>query len=63
MGWLKKWWGQDDADFNEYLGLPYQHPHWSARAVRSCLGFCSREWKWLIGATIAVAGLAVKVFS
>jgi hypothetical protein len=23
MKWFRKWWGQDDAHFNEYLGLPH----------------------------------------
>lgn len=61
MRWFRKWWGQDDADFNEYLGLPHQHPHWSARQVRACFGFCKREWKWVIGFALAVVGLIVKI--
>jgi hypothetical protein len=56
MNWFRRWWGQDDADFNEYLNLPHQHPHWTASFLRKAFGFCKREWKWVLatcGAVIA----------
>lgn len=61
MTWFRRWWGQDDADFNASLGLEHHYPHWSARAVRASLGFFKREWKWVVGITIAVIGLAIKL--
>lgn len=33
--------------------------HWSARAAHAVASFWLKEWKWIIGTTIAVAGLAL----
>lgn len=40
------------------LGLD-QRRHWTARAARSIVGFWSREWKWLLGFAVAVAGVVL----
>jgi hypothetical protein len=58
MKWIKRWWGDSDAEFNEYLELPYFPPHWSAKCVRSLLRSFQRDWKWWL---MFVAGLAAIV--
>lgn len=40
------------------LGWSYER-HWTARAARVLVEFYLREWKWLFGTVIALAGLAL----
>lgn len=42
--------------------MGYRRRHWSARLVRAVLGFCAREWKWLVWLALALAALALKAF-
>ncbi|WP_172978841.1 hypothetical protein [Roseovarius sp. THAF8] len=35
------------------------HRHWTSRAARAVVGFVAREWKWVIGTTLAVIGLTM----
>ncbi len=61
MNWLRKWWGDGrEVSFWETHLVP-DRPHWSAQVIRNCVKFCSREWKWLAGTAIAIAGLIIKI--
>lgn len=37
--------------------------HWSARLIRVLAEFYLREWKWVIGTTVAVVAVVLKVVS
>lgn len=41
-----------------FIGGDYEW-HWTARAARAVAFFLQREWKWMIGTALAVAGLLV----
>lgn len=42
--------------------LPSQRTeyHWSAKIARTVVGFLLKEWKWLAGLALAIAGLILK---
>lgn len=62
---VKAWW---EGEFQPYendnndrfilIGGTYNR-HWTSRAARSIVGFLKAEWKWVFGATIAIAGLLI----
>ncbi|MPZ36926.1 MAG: hypothetical protein GEU95_02495 [Rhizobiales bacterium] len=35
----------------------HHKPHWTARAAQALVGFWLAHWQWIIGTTIACAGL------
>lgn len=41
--------------------LVYQEYHWSAKAVRTIVGFCREHWQWLIGTVLAVIAIIVSM--
>jgi hypothetical protein len=57
--YVKHWWGDSDADFNSFLGLPYRPSHWSAKLIRSLLQSFKTDWKWWL--TFLVGGIALVV--
>jgi len=61
MNWLRKWWGDPKpTSIYDYLERPYRPPHRTAKFARSCVAFCAREWKWLVGLVGAVVGYIIK---
>ncbi len=62
---IKHWWNgtfipydNDDDSGVFFVGGTYER-HWSANLARAVAGFVAREWKWVIGTTLAVLGLAM----
>jgi len=39
----------------------YRQRHWTARCARAVIDFSMREWKWVIGTIIAVAGMIIAI--
>jgi hypothetical protein len=42
------------------LGLD-QRRHWTATVTRGAVAFWTREWKWVLGFCVAVAGIALGI--
>ena len=61
MNWFRKWWGDDKpTSFFSHFERPYRCGHWSAKLLRTGTKFIVREWKWIIGVTIAIVGVVLK---
>lgn len=41
----------------------YTEYHWTAKAVRSLVGFYLRHWQWLWGTVIGVASLIIAIIA
>ncbi len=62
---IKHWWNgtfipyDNNNDSGVFLAGGTYKRHWSARLARVVVSFVSREWKWVIGTSLAVLGLAM----
>ena len=60
---LHHWWGgkfiapRDYATPYEGPTIGYYRKYWTSRLAHKILGFLGREWKWVAGFAVAVAGL------
>jgi len=62
---IKRWWNgtfvpyDNDDDSGVYFVGGTHERHWTARLVRAVVTFISWEWKWVVGTTLAIVGLAM----
>lgn len=63
--WIKAWW---EGEFEPYDNDPQSsivliggqiRRHWTSRAAHRAVNFLQAEWKWVFGATIALATLVM----
>ncbi|MCY0914032.1 hypothetical protein [Massilia antarctica] len=58
---LKRWWGESDADFNDYIGAPSHHPHVTAAWIRALIQSLKTDWKWWSGFAVSIVAVTAAV--
>ena len=62
---MHRWWTGElimpdsDPDSGVFFVGGFHQRHWTARLAHKILGFLGREWKWVAGFAVAVAGLVI----
>ena len=69
---IKRWYAGEDK-FHEFENDPssgahifpllYTEIHWTAKFVRIIVKFYLRNWQWLWGTTITIAGLYIAILT
>jgi hypothetical protein len=57
LNWYRGPWEEPDNRGSNLVFLGHHNPHWTARGLQAAVGFWAKHWKWIIGTSLAVAGL------
>lgn len=63
MNHISRWWHGETKSFNDasLFGV-YTERHWTSTWAHAFVDFYLRNWKWLWGSAIAIAGILVAAF-
>lgn len=55
---IKEWYY---GDFRMDGFVLYNHKHWTSKIANTLVKFWLKEWKWIIGISVAIIGLILKL--
>lgn len=54
---VAKWWEGDVTVYDPPIIGIHIERHWSAQTISWCINFLKKEWKWVLGFLVALAGV------